>query len=652
MADEIKIIPDPPPAEPFEVQIFPDPEPWTPYDVPIFYDPPPWKPYDVQILLDPDSWLPHDVQINQDPAPWQPVDVSVILDPAPWNPIDVQTVPDPAPWQPVDVQINTDGPPWQPVDVQISTDGPPWQPVDVVITPDLPSWNPIDVPITFDSPPWQPIDVEINPDLPPQFPVSVGGNRAPTLEEIISSIKNLDSTLANFLGTLYDIPLTFISIQGAGALDPIYLAKWFKNYQSSVGVDGIVKFITQQTELYAMNPIVAKVFNFGYFESLLVPGSMGNVHTTIDTMAGITADKIAIEKDKIEYQKISAGLRDKIAGTNADDNAYSEDESYTSGQNFSVDGMVDSILDGKDYQFLKTDGFGNQSRKVYDASQYFNSRDEFGNHKILQKAREKKENLFSSPHTRANAIDGIIRNTLPGEELDGTVLSKTQNPSEIIDDDDTRIPLSFTDLRKDPVKNRYRSVYFKPMNLQFSEAYSPEYNEASSIGRVDPIIGYTRTTRTLNVSFELHAFAPEDLQVMYNKMVWLTSMVYPSFGSDAVMKSGPVVRLRIGDAVATESGGLPGIIKSLNFDFADALWEIQKNRKVPRSFKVSIDFTVLHEGPVGLLNGDFGVFKLPMNSQSTKNTNEGTANDSVDSAPELTTYNPGMFSKFGEPRRK
>lgn len=178
-----------------------------------------------------------------------------------------------------------------------------------------------------------------------------------------------------------------------------------------------------------------------------------------------------------------------------------------------------------------------------------------------------------------------------------------------ISDDEAYVPLAITDLR--PVGQTYRTVYFRPLNVKLAESFSPSWNKAQYMGRVDPVATYQATGRTLNLSFLMAAFGPEDIQVIYNKLFWLQSMVYPEYDSDLQYYSGPIVRLRVGDVIdglGPEGGrGLPGIIDSLEFDYGDSVWEIKKNLKVPRNIEVTIGFQVLHDMPIGRgAEGKFG----------------------------------------------
>jgi hypothetical protein len=129
-------------------------------------------------------------------------------------------------------------------------------------------------------------------------------------------------------------------------------------------------------------------------------------------------------------------------------------------------------------------------------------------------------------------------------------------------------------------------------------------------------------------------------------------MVYPSYGADSLMESGPVTRMRVGDVISTDLGGVPGVITNLSVDFNDTLWELKQGMKVPMSYRVQLEFLVLHDGPVGTVNGTFGVFQLPPGGNSpNKDTNlAGNPNDSRTGQAQGITNVPGRFSRFGEPR--
>jgi len=216
--------------------------------------------------------------------------------------------------------------------------------------------------------------------------------------------------------------------------------------------------------------------------------------------------------------------------------------------------------------------------------------------------------------------NGIIPMKLKGDNKFGfRVFAGGQPGAEDTSADSVYVPLCFTDLR--PVGDVYRTVYFRPIITSLAESLSPEWNKSQYFGRVDPVATYMSTTRTISLGFDLVAFGPEDVRTIYQKLHWLSSLTYPELDKNLSYRSGPVVRMRIGDvvnAIGSEGAyGLPGIIENLNFDFTDSLWELKENFKLPRHVKVSLTFTVLHDGPVGRgKEGNFGVLGQ-INQQGT-----------------------------------
>jgi hypothetical protein len=664
MADDSdKIIPSPPPREPFDVPVVPDPPPAEPFDVPIFPDPPPAQPFDVKVSPSPGPAGTFDVPISPDGPPWQPVDVPTSPSGPPVEPFDVATSPSgpprlpfdvpteasPGPSAPFDVPVQPDTPPAGPVDVEVTPSAPPGEPFDVAIEPDGPPVEPIPVGVRLSSPPADPFDVPITLS-PPALDIA-GEAGVPTIDAIVNAVGRFDSRLGLFLSGLLEIePVS--GQTGFGALDPTVLARWFKDYLNSVGPGGVARFVAEQATLYAMNPVVARVFNPGYFIAMMVPGSMGHVHTTIDTQSGLTADKVAELRDAILQAKVTSDPG-RPGGGRPD--AFGPENTFLEGADFTVDELVDAAIDGVPHVFTKSEGGNAGAGEIqrFDASRYF---DERSGGEMPVSGRVKARALagggsYSEGLRQSAAIGGIIRATVGQADVDGVVYSTTQNPSDVVDDDEARVPLCFTDLRKDPIHNGYRSVFFRPMNLTFGKSISPEWNETRAFGRVDPNVAYVGTTKTFTVAWEAHAFAPEDLRIMYNKMVALESMCYPTYGSDGLMRSGPVVRMRIGDAVGTELGGIGGVIKSLSFDFSEALWELRRGMKAPRSFKVNLDFLALHDGPVGILDGQFGVLRLPPDQRPDKDTNLAGSTDSQTQDAETARVLPGMYARFGERRR-
>lgn len=195
----------------------------------------------------------------------------------------------------------------------------------------------------------------------------------------------------------------------------------------------------------------------------------------------------------------------------------------------------------------------------------------------------------------------IVEAALPGEEiLDSTSVNFSRLPDGTvdrpIDDGNIYMPFMFQDLREID-----KFLYFRAfLKGDLNETFTPEWNAERFYGRVDMVPVYKGTNRTLNFSFDVAAFRPVDLKVIWDKLHKLHSMVYPTYDQRGFMEQGPMIRLRIGDLFAGEnSRGLPGYITAMDFSFPDGIWNIQKDFKVPRLITVAMSFTVVHDGNPG-----------------------------------------------------
>lgn len=182
------------------------------------------------------------------------------------------------------------------------------------------------------------------------------------------------------------------------------------------------------------------------------------------------------------------------------------------------------------------------------------------------------------------------------DETDGTV-------SKTIDDDKNYMPFMFQDLRN---KNE-QFLYVRAFLKSLTETFTPEWNEDRFYGRTEPVPIYKGTMRTINISFDMVAWSPRDLPVLYKKLMKLQSMVYPLYDDQGFLKAGPIIKMRIGDLISSGKGkGLPGFITSLDLNYDKSIWNIKKDFKVPQHFEVSLGFTALHESNPGLYTNNAG----------------------------------------------
>lgn len=195
--------------------------------------------------------------------------------------------------------------------------------------------------------------------------------------------------------------------------------------------------------------------------------------------------------------------------------------------------------------------------------------------------------LQDAPGLNAAVVDAGF----PFEEDDGTL---TGDPFA---GDELYMDLMFQDLR-DPEDT---FLYFRAfLKGDINETFTPDWQTNRYYGRVDQVPIYQGTNRTLNFTFDVAAFKPGDLPVVWRKLTKLQSLVYPTFDTRGFLNQGPLIRLRIGDLFAGENNkGLPGFISGMDWSFPDGIWNIEKNLKVPRLITVAISYTVIHDGNPG-----------------------------------------------------
>ena len=124
------------------------------------------------------------------------------------------------------------------------------------------------------------------------------------------------------------------------------------------------------------------------------------------------------------------------------------------------------------------------------------------------------------------------------------------------------MPFYFHDLRTNEI------ISFHAFISDIKDSFSVEYNDTSGFGRIDSVKIYKKTQRSINLSFWIVSTSQEDFDSMWFSVNKLTQLVYPQWSTGAVvsdgeqgftmpnsqiMTSSPLVRLRVGDFVRSNS---------------------------------------------------------------------------------------------------
>lgn len=185
-----------------------------------------------------------------------------------------------------------------------------------------------------------------------------------------------------------------------------------------------------------------------------------------------------------------------------------------------------------------------------------------------------------------------------------------------------------------PLKQTHKMFVFEPLHLQgfgklpiavenftFSQTFSPTYGSMPAYGRMDPIVTYQNTGRTLSINFDCQAHHVTDgtCGVIDNvkRINRLTQCLYPSYlysdGYGSVLKSPPFFRVYYGSYIGGfqpsgeigSNDGLTGYIQG----FSHGIGSVPRNvafggenptfRALPRMITVGFTFVVIHDKMTG-----------------------------------------------------
>lgn len=163
-------------------------------------------------------------------------------------------------------------------------------------------------------------------------------------------------------------------------------------------------------------------------------------------------------------------------------------------------------------------------------------------------------------------------------------------------------------------------ITFLPYDLKITENLTPEWNQETVIGRMDPIAKFKRMGRTMNLNFK--ARAKQDLKdgnpyLPYDDLLHcvdhLKRICYPRYDKQQVMTSPPMFRIKHDLILAGENTDTSGVLCYITSIKADPVMEknsvfykhtnnnqFTNNGNLPigtypKAFDINIGFTVLNE---------------------------------------------------------
>ncbi len=160
------------------------------------------------------------------------------------------------------------------------------------------------------------------------------------------------------------------------------------------------------------------------------------------------------------------------------------------------------------------------------------------------------------------------------------------------------------------------NVKFKAYLKDFTDKFSSEWNSEDVYGRMDPIVGFKGTKRTISLEWELPASSVAEAEENLHKCSVLFRMLYPTYSGPeqgAGLSSAPLFRVRfanlIHDGTTPSTGGVAtaastGVVCNIDgFQYSpemdDGFFEPRKGIIYPQAIALSCEMTVLHTHSLG-----------------------------------------------------
>jgi len=160
-----------------------------------------------------------------------------------------------------------------------------------------------------------------------------------------------------------------------------------------------------------------------------------------------------------------------------------------------------------------------------------------------------------------------------------------------------------------------RFVSFPAFVENFSDAYTSEWGTEQVFGRMDPIATFSTTRRAISVAWIIPADSVERARQNMERINILMQMLYPLYTKRegaTTMNMGPLMRIKYLNLMqhSNTDEGLLGYVNGFTMDplteQGTFYGESQNGNPTvyPKTVRLNFELTVLHEHPVGWVEGE------------------------------------------------
>ena len=214
-----------------------------------------------------------------------------------------------------------------------------------------------------------------------------------------------------------------------------------------------------------------------------------------------------------------------------------------------------------------------------------------------------------------------------GDQLFGSAGSDPTLATALPAEAEIRNKLSFANIRiafpttagKTFLTNAFSStsLSFPAYITSLTDSFTPNFSPNRVYGRTDPIPTYSGTTRTIQVSLTIPCFDADDANENMKKINQFIKNIYPSYNkikNELIIGSPPLVRVKFANLIVDHRfsfRGLLGYITNFTYSFdpGEGFFFDRDGAGASnlffRSYTIGFTISVLHESPIGYINGTF-----------------------------------------------
>ena len=146
-----------------------------------------------------------------------------------------------------------------------------------------------------------------------------------------------------------------------------------------------------------------------------------------------------------------------------------------------------------------------------------------------------------------------------------------------------------------------KEVVFKAFVTQYSESFQSDWESVDAYGRMDPIMTFKKTGRTITLAWDVVAESATDAIENMQRINMLIKMLYPVY-SDNYLSAGPLFKFQFANLVSDQGAEITCTLSGLDYqpDTADmGFVDPGSGLLYPKKVALTTEITVLHTHVVG-----------------------------------------------------